>query len=58
MVRRTREVIAPPHLVLMKAHLKHCIQVCALHCQKDTELLECVQRGATKLGETRLNRSG
>ncbi|KAF4799921.1 hypothetical protein TURU_049061 [Turdus rufiventris] len=34
---------------LKRAHLKYCVQFRVLHCEKDTEVLGCVQRRAMEL---------
>ena len=46
---RAKEVLLPLCSVLVRPQLEYCIQMWSSQCRRDIDLLECIQRRATKV---------
>ena len=49
MASRSREVILPLCSVVLRPHVKYSIHLWSPQCRRDMDLLECIQKRATKI---------
>lgn len=47
---KSRKEFVSVYLLLVRLHLKHCVQLCVTHFKKDIEVLEFSQRGQRRWG--------